>query len=175
MLEGEYVALRAIDRSDLPHLLAWRNRPAYRQFFREVRELGADHQERWFETVVLGDPRTHMFAITERRDGRLLGACGLCYINWVHRSADFSIYIGADDLYIDQKFAPDTGRVLLRYGFASLGLHRIWAEIYDHDEAKQALFADLNMSLDGRHRETSYINGVWRDSLFYSILGREFA
>ena len=44
-------------------------------------------------------------AFEELATGRLLGACGLCYIDFINRSADFSIYIGADDLYIDELYA----------------------------------------------------------------------
>ena len=104
----------------------------------------------------------------------MLGACGLCYIDWLNRNADFSIYIGADDVYIDRDFAPDAGRTLLRYGFSELNLHRIWAEIYDFDEPKQKLFATLGLTMDGRHRQTHWTEGPWCDSLFYSILSHEF-
>ena len=175
MIQGEAVGLRAIERADLPTLLDWRNRPAFRRHFREYRELGSDHQQQWFERTVLGDDRTRMFAIVEPASMRLIGACGLCAIDWISRTADFSIYIGADGLYIDDRFAPDAGRALLRYGFDALGLHRIWCEIYDFDAAKGRLLAALGFTLDGRHREAHWCEGGWHDALFFSILDREFA
>jgi RimJ/RimL family protein N-acetyltransferase len=174
MLSGESIALRAIERGDLAQLLEWRNRPDFRRYYREYRELGMDQQTRWYEQVVLGDPGVRMFSIVERATGTLLGACGICYINWVDRSGDISIYIGADGLYIDDVLAPDAARVLLRYGFQELNLHRIWAEIYDIDEKKQAFFKLLGFTLDGRHRETHWTEGGWRDSLFYGLLAHEF-
>jgi RimJ/RimL family protein N-acetyltransferase len=175
MINGAAVGLRAIERGDLPTLLAWRNRPELRRYFREYRELGADHQERWYDGTVLGCERTRMFAIVEAASGRLLGACGLTAIDWLHRNADFSIYIGADGLYIDERFAPDAGRTLLRYGFAELGLHRIWCEIYDFDADKKRLLAGLGFTLDGRHREAHWAEGRWHDALFFGLLDREFA
>jgi len=175
MILGTRVGLRAIEREDLPVLLAWRNRPEFRRYFREVRELGAGQQAQWFETVATGDPRTHMFAIWELKTRTLIGACGLCYIDWVNRTADFSIYIGHEGRYIDDAYAPDAGRTLLRYGFDELGLHRIWCEIYGFDHAKQRLLPGLGFVLDGRHRESHWAEGAWHDSLFYGILDREFA
>jgi RimJ/RimL family protein N-acetyltransferase len=175
MIEGQVVGLRAIERADLPQLLAWRNRPEFRRYFREFRELGSAEQEQWYESRVLRDPSTKMFAIVDRNSGALLGACGLCYIDWVNRSADFSIYIGHDDLYVDKLYAVDAGRVLLRYGFGELGLHRVWSEIYDFDQTKRELLPSLGFTLDGRHRETHWAEGAWHDSLFYGILDREFA
>jgi RimJ/RimL family protein N-acetyltransferase len=170
VLRGARVGLRAIERADLPQLLEWRNRPEYRRYFREYRELNLTQQENWFQNMVLNDPRTRMFSIVDLEQGRLLGACGLCYIDWVNKNADFSIYIGADDLYIDDDFAPDAGRVMAQYGFDELGLHRLWSEIYEFDEAKKKLFATLGFKLDGRHRQTHWAEGQWHDSLFYGLI-----
>lgn len=173
MLRGTLVGLRAIERSDLPQLLSWRNQEDFRRFFREYRELSSEHQDRWFENSVMNDPRTRMFAIEELATQRLLGACGLCYIDWVNRNADFSIYIGADWLYIDDRLAPDAARVMARYGFDELGLHRLWAEIYAFDAAKTAFFERLGFTLEGRHRQTHWSGGEWHDSLYYSLLVHE--
>jgi len=174
MLKGEHVALRAIEPEDLQVLLEWRNRPEYRRFFREHRELSADHQGRWYREKTLDDPTTRMFVIIRLSDGALLGACGLCYINWIDRNADLSIYIGADGLYIDNLYAPDAAGILIKYGFHELGLHRIWTEIYSIDAAKQRFFAELGFSLDGRHRESHWTEGAWVDSLFYGLLAAEY-
>jgi len=173
LLKGDVVGLRAIERDDLPQLLEWRNRPEYRQYFREYRELNSENQSMWFEKTVLGDRNTIMFAIVELKTQRLLGACGLCYIDWVNRNADFSIYIGADNLYIDDVYAVDAAKMLMNYGFSEVGLHRIWAEIYDFDAPKQKLFSLLAFRLDGRHRQTHWYNNRWNDSLFYSKLSTE--
>ena len=96
------------------------------------------------------------------------------YIDWLRHSADFSIYLGADDLYIDDTFAPDAARLLLRYGFEELNLHRVWAEIYDFDSAKRDFLPALGFKLEGRHRETHWSEGRWSDSLFYGLLDREY-
>ena len=93
-----------------------------------------------------------MFAIVDADSGRLMGACGLCYIDWINRTADFSIYIGHDNLYIDDVYAIDAGTQLLKFGFEELALHRIWCEIYDFDAAKTAFLPKLGFTQDGRHR-----------------------
>lgn len=173
MLKGQFVGLRAIEEADLPQLMQWRNRPEFRRYFREYRELNATQQRQWFDSKVNGDPCTRMFAIVSLEDGRLLGAGGLCYIDWVNRTADLSIYIGADDLYIDDRYAPDAARVIVRYGYDELGLHRLWSEIYEFDTAKQRFFDGLGFTLDGRHRQTHWAEGAWHDSLFYSLLSTD--
>jgi RimJ/RimL family protein N-acetyltransferase len=115
-----------------------------------------------------------MFAIVELESGRLLGASGLCYVDWVNRNADFSIYIGADDLYIDEVFAHDAALTMARYAFHELGMHRLWSEIYDFDKPKERFFERLGFTLDGRHRQTHWGEGKWHDSLFYGLLAHDF-
>lgn len=173
MLKGSFVGIRAIERADLPILLEFRNKPEYRRYFREYRELSMENQKVWYEENVMKDPKTVMFSIIELESDRLLGACGLCYIDWINKNADFSIYIGADNLYIDDNFAPDAGSIMARYGFEELGLHRLWAEIYDYDDLKRKFFEKLGFKLEGRHRETHWSEGKWHDSLFYSLLNGE--
>jgi len=171
ILQGEYVLLRAVESDDLETLRVWRNRQQYRQFFREYRDITPKMQQSWYEKTVLADDSVTMFAITDRQNNRLLGASGLCYIDQRNSSADFSIYLGADDLYIDEKYAPDAGKLLLEYGFSTLKLHRIWAEIYAIDMAKQQLLPNLGFSLEGRHRQAHRLeNGDWTDCLFYGLL-----
>ena len=173
MLPGKSVALRAIETHDLPQLQAWRNDPRLRRYFREYRELNLTQQRQWFDTKVNNDPATRMFAIVERGRQRLLGACGLCYIDWVNRAADFSIYIGADDLYVDERFAPDAAVTMIGYAFDELGLHRLWSEIYGFDSPKQRFFEALGFTLDGCHRQTHWADGAWHDSHFYSLLATD--
>ncbi len=91
MLKGNLVGLRAIEKTDLTQLLQWRNIPEFRRFFREYRELSNENQLLWFEKYVMDDPNTIMFAIVELATEKLIGACGLCYIDWVNRNAAFSI------------------------------------------------------------------------------------
>lgn len=174
MLKGNFTALRAMERNDLLQLLEWRNLPEFRRYFREYRELNWENQIKWYEERVLNDPQTIMFSLVELSSGILLGAGGLCYVNWVNRNADLSLYIGSESKYIDECFAPDAARVLIDYGFGELGLHRLYAEIYDFDNPKQILFDNLGFVLEGRHRHTCWKEGEWHDSLFYSLLDSDY-
>ena len=174
MLKGKYVGLRAIEESDLSQLLLWRNQPNYRRFFREYRELSQTNQRNWFDSKVLNDKSTEMFSIVDINTGELLGACGLCYIDWINRNADFSVYIGKDDLYIDEKYAIEAAQIMMKYGFEELNLHRLWSEIYSFDETKKVMFDRLGFKLEGVHRETHWTEGKWCDSLFYGYLQMKY-
>ena len=172
MIKGKLVGLRAIEETDLPQLMQWRNMPEYRQFFREFKELNRINQQTWFEKYVLQDPNTQMFAIVELETNQLIGACGLCYIDWINRSADFSIYIGKDNLYIDNIFAIEAAQLMENYGFEELNLHRLWAEIYSIDEKKKEFFNTLNFVQEGIFKDTHWTQGKWVDSIYFAKLNR---
>lgn len=169
MIKGKYVGLRAIENADLPILLKWRNQPELRQYFREYRELSMQHQANWHEQT-LGDSSVLMFAVINIENDDIIGACGLCYIDWKNRNAEISIYIGENLLYIDEKYAPDAVRVLVEYAFGELCLHRLWVEVFDFDIKKQSLFIRHGFELEGRHRQKYWMGKKWHDSLFYGLL-----
>lgn len=173
MLKGKVVGLRAIEEKDLEVLLNWRNQPEYRRFFREYRELNRENQKKWFENKVMADEHTRMFSIIELDSEQLIGACGLCYIDWPNRCADFSIYIGKDNLYIDEIYAVDASNILINYGFDELNLHRLWTEIYDIDQKKKWLFASLGFVHEATHLSTHWTGGQWVDSWYYRLLKEE--
>lgn len=173
MISGDHVGLRAIERADLGQLLEWRNRPDLRRFFREHRELSESDQERWFVNVVGADPGTAMFAIERLADNALVGAAGLCQINWRARSADLSLYIGLGGVYVDDLLAPEAAQLLIAYGFGELALHRIWVEVYAFDDAKHRLVEQLGFTQEGTHRESHYADGEWHDVLSFGLLKHE--
>jgi RimJ/RimL family protein N-acetyltransferase len=173
MIQGKHVGLRALEKEDLPLLMKWRNQPSMRKFFRETDEINSFKQENWFEHVMSKTSAHKMFAIVKNDTNELLGACGLCYIDWVNRSADFSIYLGYKDLYIDAILAVEAAELMREHGFNVLNLHRLWAEIYSIDEAKKEFFNILQFNFDGTHRETYWYEGKWHDSLYYSSLSTD--
>lgn len=175
MIRGNKTALRAVEQRDLTQLMEWRNRPDFRKYFREYRELNSDIQNAWFRNTVLNDSHTVMFSIIDGETDTLLGCCGLCYIDWIHRNAELSLYIGYKDSYIDNAgYADDACRVLLNYGFRDLNLHKIWAEIYQFDIKKEGLFRNFSFHRDAVLRDHHFHNGKWWDSTVWSILEDEF-
>ena len=175
MLKGKNVSLFAVEKEDLQQLRDWRNNPDFRKHFREYRELNLTQQEKWFEEKVVADNTTLMFSIRRNDDSELLGCCGFVYINWVHRHADLSLYIGWEDAYIDDEgYAEESCRLLLDYGFNELCLNKIWTEIYEFDEKKKALYDKFGFQQDGLLRQNYWYKKKWWDSRILSLLTTEY-
>jgi RimJ/RimL family protein N-acetyltransferase len=176
MITGKLTGLRAVEAGDLEQLKQWRNLPTFRRNFREVRELNNDNQQKWFQSLQNNLTRDYMFSIVDLKDNSLIGACGLLYINWIIRSADFSFYIGKDELYIDDLgFSEDAVTLLLNYGFNNLNLHKIWMELYEFDDKKLTFFQKkFNFKTDGTLRDNCFEDGKYWNSYIISLLNGNF-
>ena len=175
MIDGKLVGLRALESEDLPLLKDWRNIPSFRRNFREVRELNNYNQETWFD-VTNKSRNDFMFMFTRLSDGIPLGAGGLLYINWIIRSADFSFYIGYDNLYIDDLgYAEDATNLLLSYGFNNLNLNKIWMELYEFDHKKLTFFKEkFNFKVDGVLRDNCFEDGQYWNSFIISLTRKDY-
>lgn len=175
MLIGDKIILTAVEKEDLVQLKEWRNNENYRKLFREYRELNTEMQINWFNKYVLNDKSTIMFSIRRKEDNLLVGCCGLCYINWIYRYADLSLYIGYEDVYIDEiGYAEESCQLIFEYAFNRLNLNKIWTEIYSIDSKKNSLYTKLGLNLDGVLRENYFYDGKWINSNIYSILRTDF-
>ena len=174
MITDDVVGLRAIDNADLHYLLRWRNNPEFRKHFREYRELAGPQQAEWYQNI-LKDPHSIIFSIVLLADGnRLIGACGLTYINWVVRHAEISLYIGHNSLYLDEMYAPRAWKLLMTYGFNTIGMNKLWVEAYEFDGRRIALCEKFGFHLDGVLRDNAYYDGQWANSHIYSLLAAEY-
>jgi len=172
MIKGKIVGLRAIEKNDLQLLKDWRNIEKFRRNFREIRELNLSHQEYWYQKVCVESKNDFMFIIERLDDHVPIGVCGLTYVNWIIRSADFSFYIGFEEKYIDDRgYAEEGARLLIDYGFRTLNLNKIWMELYEFDDAKINFFqTKFNFKQDGKLRQNAFDGGKYWDSIIISKL-----
>lgn len=174
MIKGKITGLRALEEEDLAMLQEWRNNPLFRKNFREHKELSSFHQKFWYERTIK-NPNDFMFAIVDLKDNSIIGACGLLYTNWILRSADFSFYLGKDDLYMDDLYAPDAIQTLIKYGFEDLNLNKIWMELYEYDHLKFDFFTkEMGFSVDGVLRDNAFFEGKYWNSHIISLLLNDY-
>ena len=170
MIKGKTTAIRAVELDDLDKLKNWRNNPYFRKNFREHKDLNSVNQRLWHEKMS-ASKNDYMFSIIENRTQELIGACGLLYIDWIIRSADISIYIGKEDVYIDNDLAFDSSKTLFKYGFETLHLEKVWMELYEFDQTKINFFTkNFNFKIDGKLRNNCFYDGEFHDSYIISLL-----
>ena len=168
MLEGKKINLKAVEKESIEQLRQWRNEPRLKKYFREYRELSKTMQAAWYENKVLGDDRQVNFEIRSKEEDLLIGHCGLYYINWIHRHAEFGIYVG-DTAFRSGGFGSDALRTLVKYGFNDLNLNKIWCEVYTNNDAL-AVYEHIGFKYEGTLRQHYYNEGRYWDSTMLSML-----
>lgn len=176
MITGKLVGLRAIEKSDLSLLQAWRNLPQFRKNFREFKELSLANQEAWFQRIVVDSQNDFMFIVERLSDKKPIGVGGLVYVNWINRSADFSFYIGEEEKYISEdEETIEAVKLLLDYGFKAINMHKVWMELYDYDLKKISFFTNqFSFLCDGLLRDNCFEDGKYSNSHIYSLLEDEY-
>ena len=171
MLVGHKTILTNVEKESLEQLRKWRNRPELRKYFREYKEISKTMQHGWFEKIN-NDGGQVNFEIRDKKNNKLIGHCGLYYISWVHRHAEFGIYIG-DDNFRNGGYGSDALRILIKYGFNDLNLNKIWCEVYSNNTALE-VYKYLGFKHEGTSRQHYYNEGKYWDSHILSMLKSEF-
>lgn len=163
------ITFRAIEKEDLLQLKVWRNEIT--DVCREYRLISTYHQERWYqeycEQLYQPHPKHIMFAITSS-DNILLGVCGVCYIDWLNRKAEVSIYIG-NTSERGKGYGLQTLQELHRVAFDEYSLHTLYAEIHDWNKPSISLFEKAGYKLVGKIRESRIKEGKYYPTWLYDI------
>ena len=172
MFEGKNVNLRSLEIDDLGILKKWRNDKITRNHTREYRLLNMINQKHWFETIHKDNPpKFLMFGVTDKRK-KLVGVCGLTYIDWKNRHCEISIILYLKN-WQKTKEAKETISLLINYGFGELNMRRLWVEIFDTIPENIKLFDSLNFHREGILRDKLWRQKKWHNSYIYSKLSTD--
>ncbi len=172
MFEGKNVNLRSLEIDDLGILKKWRNDKITRNHTREYRLLNMINQKQWFETIHKDNPpKFLMFGVIDKRK-KLVGVCGLTYIDWKNRHCEISIILYLKN-WQKTKEAKETISLLINYGFGELNMRRLWVEIFDTIPENIKLFESLNFHREGILRDKLWRQKKWHNSYIYSKLSTD--
>jgi RimJ/RimL family protein N-acetyltransferase len=110
-----------------------------------------------------------VFAVT-LQSGELCGACGL-EIDAIHRHAEIGYWIGVP--YWGRGFASEASAIVTDFGFAHLGLHRIFAFHFLENPASGRVLQKIGMRYEGRLRGHIFKWGKFHDAEAYGILATD--
>jgi ribosomal-protein-alanine N-acetyltransferase len=117
------------------------------------------------------EPDKIWLAVALRGDGRQIGGIGL-RVDQQHHHAELGYWLGVP--YWGQGYATEAAREMLRYGFETLQLHRIFASHFKPNAASGRILVKLGMRHEGCQREHIRKWDQFVDSELYGILRREW-
>lgn len=172
-LIGDRVRLREFREDDLDDSMAVASDDRvtrWLSFDSLSREQQAERLSGAIERAKAQPRQEYYLAVTTHESDRLIGFArlGLSGVN----AAKLGYAIAYD--HWGKGYATDATCSLVRFGFETLGLHRISAAIGPDNSASIAVVSRLGFTYEGTLRDHVYTNGSWRDSELYSILVQEW-
>ncbi len=175
MIYGERIRLRAVERDDLPRFVAWLNDPEVTAGLSMSLPLSQVDEEAWYDQMIKQPPERHPMVIEVCLQDNWLpvGDCGFNTIDYQSRSGEIGIFIGQKDLW-NQGYGTETMRLILKHGFNTLNLHRIFLRVFETNMRAIRSYEKAGFVLEGRLRQAQFRNGKYEDVLLMSVLRPEW-
>jgi RimJ/RimL family protein N-acetyltransferase len=175
MIYGERVRLRAPERGDLQQFVDWLNDPEVRDGLLLHLPMSLAEEEQWFEGMIKRPAAEHPMVIEIQQDEewRMIGNCGVHEIDWRCRSGMVGIFIGEKHLW-NQGYGTEVMTLLLKHGFETLNLNRIWLDVYADNPRAIRSYEKVGFVLEGKKRQAMYKQGQYVDLHLMSVLREEW-
>jgi len=168
----ENCIVRSYRHYDGPSLVKYANNPRVAGMLRDMfpHPYTLASAEAWLYFVEK-QPVESYFAIVRNDD--CIGGIGLNLQNDVNRmNADIGFWLG--EPFWGHGIATEAVRALLKYGFETLRLNRIQANIFESNLATRCVLKKTGFAKEGRLRKSVVKNGQIMDQLVFAILQDEF-
>src|SRR5512136_2977192 len=142
MIQGERIRLRRDERADVSRFVDWLNDPQVRQYLSLNMPISMASEEQWFENMLKKPAAEQPFVIEIREsspvdDGsgwQMVGNCGFMDIDPNVRSAEVGLFIGDKSCW-NKGYGTEVMRLLIRYGFDTMNLNRIFLKVDEDNRA----------------------------------------
>lgn len=172
VLETERLILRQPVLSDADDFFAYMSDPRVTRFLghppmvhRDEAVARIERSDRFFR-----EQSAITWGITLKEHGRLMGTCLLWNVNAAHHRAELG-YTLHPDLW-GKGIATEAARAAVHYGFETMRLHSIEAQIDPENDGSRALLLKVGFVQEGYFRENFYEESKDRftDTAVFSLL-----
>lgn len=167
---GEHIVLRAISEGDAPLLLKMINDPdTERMLGGSSFPISLSAQQNWIQRQSGSNEILRCIIAERTREEVGLGTVILSDIDQKNGSAQVHIKLGIDNCR-GKGYGTDALNTIVRYAFAEMRLHCIYADVLEYNIASQKLFEKCGFHKDGLLRGRIYKGGKYIDVIPYSYL-----
>jgi len=156
---------------DWPAVFAYQSDPRYQRYYPLMEQTQEQTQEfiKMFLDQQQETPRRKFqLAATLKTNSKLIGNCGIRMDTADAHKADIGYEFSPE--YWGKGYATEAAQAIVRFGFRTLRLHRIWSWCIADNLGSARVLEKVGMQLEGRLRENEYFRGRWWDTLMYAIL-----
>lgn len=173
-LRGTSVRLRHITAADGPALLEVFGNPRVARFIGIPLLRGDQDVQDLLESISMGIRCNDLlqWGVTLLESDRLIGTCTLAHIDWANERAEigFALATSAWGKGVMRAALP----LLIDHAFASLGLHRLEADVDPRNDRSLRLLDQLGFRREGLMRERHLVAGERQDTVFLGLLAADW-
>ena len=173
---SERLRLRRFQAGDLPAFVAYRSDPDVARYQSWDTSYGTADAERFLgeqNEAAFGQPGVWVqLAATDRGNGTLVGDCAVRIQANQPETAELGVTFSPR--YQGDGLAAEAMGVVVDHLFEHVGLHRVFAEIDDRNDAAQRMFARLGFRCEGRLVEADWFKDEWCTLRIYALLRRDW-
>lgn len=172
--ENDMYYLRELERKDIMTINKWRNDSSLVRFLcAPYRYINNEVDENWFNSYMSNRKNAIRCAIMSDTSDILIGMVSLIDIDYINRSAKFSIQLG-DETNRGKGIGTFATMAMLKHAFENMNLYRIQLEVLASNIRAQHLYEKCGFVKEGCLRNSAYKNGKYEDMFVYSILHEEY-
>lgn len=171
-LVGEQVLLRPVAEQDVPGLREILDDPDGRRLTGTHAEFSEDELHRWYASRGLQADRLDL-AIVERASDQYAGEAVLNDLDAANGSCSFRIALRPG--FRGRGLGAEATGLLLAHGFQTVGLHRIWLEVYAFNPRARAVYERVGFHAEGVLRDALHWDGGYVDAIVMSMLAPEWS
>lgn len=162
-LEGDRVYLRSITSEDTERIVKWRNQENVLKYFFYRGDFTKEIHENWLRTRV-DTGEVEQFIVVLKENDRPVGSTFLRDIDYNNMKAEYGVFLGEEDAR-GKGIGKEILELTVKYAFEELGLHRIYARVYETN--KPSLFSFLHC---GFTKEAVMKDSIWADGSFHDVV-----
>lgn len=162
------LALRPFVEGDLKAVRSYLSDP---QVMRFVDDPYSDKQVKRFLARWVGDDPP-VLALVKRGKGKVVGH--VIFHPYEHPDV-YEISWVLHPKYHRRGYATEIGQALLRYAFAELGAHRVFATTLEGNTAGLRLMRSLGMRREAVLRKSTMLDGAWVDEYYFATIDSDVA
>ena len=177
LLEGQLVRLVLPEPKIVGEAFAkWSRDAEYSRWLdtAPARQYLAKPAQEWWEKVLEEQKANHfLFMICTLTGDRLIGFVELDDVQWTHGDTFVGIGIGEPD-YRGKGYGTDAMRVILRFAFMELNLHRVSLDVFEYNPRAIRSYEKVGFVVEGRKRQVVNRDGRRWDDIYMGILREEW-
>jgi RimJ/RimL family protein N-acetyltransferase len=169
--------LRPYAVSDLDDLYDLQSRPEVMRYLYETerdREQARESLERMTRrAAIVAEGEALTLAVVLPGEGKVIGDVMLRWLSRKDQQGEVGYVFHPG--FGGKGYATEAAAVMLRLGFADLGLHRIIGRLDARNDASARVLERLGMRREAHFVQNEIVKGEWTDELVYAMTSEEWA